>query len=442
MPLAVLLLSAALAFQPPPVSCADVTSCRADAEAAAARGDYETFHDLAWRAIQKGKPNDPTLMFLLARAQSLSGRPDDAIVMLGRLADLHVPIDLSRPEFARARTRPGWATLEQKVAGTPAPKRAGPPSDAAAAPATAARTAAPAPPSLAVPEAAVPRAAAPAAPKAAAAPAPAPEPGEVTTFEAPAALAAFAIAHDTVSRRFVIGDAASRRLLVVDEVSKHVVPYVSAASAGFYDQLTSLALDAKRGDLWVASVKGRGDEATSVVHKLQLVSGRGLMEVRPDEALHAVRIVDLTVAPDGTVYALDAAGGRILRVRAGTRAFEIVLGVDAPDLAAVVAIDDRALLVASGRGLLHVDLTAHAVQAVKSLEDLGGFTSLSWRGGALYAVQHVAGASLAVRVAIDGATRARPRAILASAQAPIVATVSDGAFYYLVLDAIHRLPTR
>jgi hypothetical protein len=441
MPLAVLLFSAALAFQPPPVSCADVASCRADAEAAAARGDYETFHDLAWRAIQKGKPNDPALMFLLARAQSLSGRPDDAIVMLGRLADLHVPIDLSLPDFARARTRPGWATLEEKVAGSPAPK---PAADAAPAPATAARPAAPAPPSLAVPEAPVPRPAPASAPKAvaAAAPATAPDPGEVTTFAAPAALTAFAIAHDTVSRRFVIGDSASRRLLVVDEVSKHIVPYVSAASAGFYDQLTSLALDAKRGDLWVASVKGAGDGATSVVHKLQLVSGRGLMDVRPDEALHAVRIVDLTVAPDGTVYALDAAGGRILRVRAGTRAFDVVLRVDAPDLAAIVAIDDRALLVASARGLLHVDLTARAVQPVKSLEDLGGFTSLSWKGGALYAVQHVAGASLAVRLAIDGATRARPRAILASAQAPIVATVSDGAFYYLLLDAIHRLPTR
>ena len=46
------------------------------------------FHDLAWRAVQKGKPNDPDLMLLLARAQSLSGRPGDALVMLGRIVDL------------------------------------------------------------------------------------------------------------------------------------------------------------------------------------------------------------------------------------------------------------------------------------------------------------------------------------------------------------------
>src|SRR5215831_20872932 len=90
-----------------PAACSDVASCRTDAEAAAARHDYETFHDLAWRAVQKGKANDPALMFLLARAQSLSGRPDDAIVMLGRIADLHAPVDLTLADFDRARQRPG-----------------------------------------------------------------------------------------------------------------------------------------------------------------------------------------------------------------------------------------------------------------------------------------------------------------------------------------------
>src|SRR5436190_10150768 len=260
MPLAFLLLLASL--QTPP--CADVASCRADAEAAAARGDYEVFHDLAWRAVQKGKANDPALMFLLARAQSLSGRPDDAIVMLGRLADLHVPIDVSLADFDRARSRPGWATVEEKVAGVPRPPSAPP----------AAR------PTVAVPETPSPTAATRStSTAAAAASAPAtPDPGEVTAFDAPANLAAVAIAHDTVSRRFVIGDAVARRLLIVDEVSKHVVPYVSAASAGFYEQLTAFTLDAKRGDLWVASAQGSGDAATSILHKLQLVSGRGLIE--------------------------------------------------------------------------------------------------------------------------------------------------------------------
>ena len=77
----------ALQSSPTPATCATTADCSTQAEAAAAAGDYEAFHDLAWRAVQKGKPNDPRLMYLLARAQSLSGRPDDALVMLGRLAD-------------------------------------------------------------------------------------------------------------------------------------------------------------------------------------------------------------------------------------------------------------------------------------------------------------------------------------------------------------------
>src|SRR4051794_3573822 len=73
--------------------CSDVRACRQLAEAAAERGEYERFHDLAWRAVQTGSPRDPASMLLLARAQSLSGRPHDALVMLGRLADMGVNSD-------------------------------------------------------------------------------------------------------------------------------------------------------------------------------------------------------------------------------------------------------------------------------------------------------------------------------------------------------------
>ena len=54
--------------------------------AARDRGELEAFHDLAWRAVQSGPRNDAALMFLLARAQSSSGRASDALVMLQRLA--------------------------------------------------------------------------------------------------------------------------------------------------------------------------------------------------------------------------------------------------------------------------------------------------------------------------------------------------------------------
>src|SRR6266849_8136871 len=71
--------------------CTEWRDCRQLALAAADRGEYETFHDLAWRAVQTGPPKDPALMLLLARAQALSGRPHDALVMIQRLAEMGVP---------------------------------------------------------------------------------------------------------------------------------------------------------------------------------------------------------------------------------------------------------------------------------------------------------------------------------------------------------------
>src|SRR3990170_963335 len=90
---------------PPRVDCHEWRHCRQLANDAAARKDFETFHDLAWRTLQTGPKNDPELMYLLARAQSLSGRPHDALVMLQRLAQLGVPTDAATSDdFRRVRS--------------------------------------------------------------------------------------------------------------------------------------------------------------------------------------------------------------------------------------------------------------------------------------------------------------------------------------------------
>jgi hypothetical protein len=171
--------------------CAD---CRAQAQAAAARGDYEIFHDLAWRAVQKGPRNDTDLMNLLARAMALSGRYGDALVMLGRIADLGGPTDaVTSPDFALVRQLKEWPALEAKLTGKPAPESAAPPATPAASGA----------PSPAVPAATGTRGS---------------ESGEVLSF-AGTSLDPIALAHDAVSRRFLMGDRRARRLVIVDEVS-------------------------------------------------------------------------------------------------------------------------------------------------------------------------------------------------------------------------------
>src|SRR6476661_6002823 len=100
-------------------ACTRSPECRQLALDAAAREDFEAFHTLAWRAIQTGQPNDPDLMFMLARAQALSGRPDDAMVMLGRLTDRGVlhPETETLDEFKHVREMAGWPALRERMNG-------------------------------------------------------------------------------------------------------------------------------------------------------------------------------------------------------------------------------------------------------------------------------------------------------------------------------------
>ena len=203
--------------------CTDWHDCRQLALAAADRGDYETFHDLAWRAIQTGPPKDPALMFLLARAQALSGRPHDALIMLQRLAEMGVPVDVAaNDEFVRTRQLPGWPEVSARFE----------------------RLSHPDSPPLA-------SSAAIASSPSATAPSGAPLGPDGSRFST-GAFTLGGLAYDAVSRRFLVGDRLGRKLIVVAEGANHAVDFVRAASAGFRD-IAAIEIDDRRGDLWVVS---------------------------------------------------------------------------------------------------------------------------------------------------------------------------------------------
>jgi hypothetical protein len=389
---------------------------------ASARGDYEVFHDLAWRAVQKGRANDPDLMAMLARAQALSGRPGDALVMLARLAALGVAIDAAESEdFRIVRTLPGWPEVEARLAGKPAP-----PAPSAPAPSSPSAPLAPAPSAPLKPSAPL-----------------APTPKETISFAAPG-VSPLGLAHDAVSRRFVLGDRDGQRLLVIDERSHNVVNYVSAASAGFYDRLEGFTIDPRRGDLWVVSSKGEPDATASILHKLQLVSGRMLSQSVAPERAGPVRFVAVTVGGDGTVYALDGIDSRIFRLRPGARSLEQVMRLDARRATALAVADERTLFVAAEHGIVHVDLASRTATLVKTADALTSIESLAWRAGALLGVQRVAESSLIIRVPLEASgTRALPRQILAASPSATVGALAGDAFYYLSdATTIRRLPLR
>jgi len=373
-------------FQSPrDVGCTEWRHCRELALAAADRGDYETFHDLAWRAIQTGPPKDPALMYLLARAQALSGRPHDALIMLGRLAEIGVPSDaLTNDDFVRTRQLPGRPDVSARIDRL---------THADSPPVTPSSAASSSPPSTT--------------------PSWAPTlqgsrfPIEGSTLGG--------LAYDAVSRRFLFGDRLGRKLVVVGDGMNHAVDFVRADSAGFGD-IAALEIDGRRGDLWAVSA-GLADGA-GALHKLQLVSGRPLKSFPIAADPGPVALIDLAVTPAGAVLVLDAAGRQLLVLRPTGTAVERAMRVDAVEPASLAAAGDEGIAYVADRdGVSRIDLrarTATRVAAPASVS-LDHLERIRWRKQAL----------IAIRVNADGTRRIIRLTLSASGRAVTRETTVD-----------------
>lgn len=457
-------------------ACHEWRACRQLALDAAARGDYETFHDLAWRAVQTGPPADPDLMYLLARAQCLSGRPHDALVMLERLADRGVWTDAeTNDDFRRTRALPGWpavkAAIERVRAAAadpaPPPPEPSPPARSAPAPSTP-EPSAPEPgrpvpflgatvlpaPSLPAATAPLPTPPSPVSPPPAPSPtaerSDAPEPEApalaMAVVEAPVEEAArfstapFApggLAYDAISRRFVFGDLAARRVKIVAEGMRHTVNLVGATSAGFHDVM-ALEIDERRGDLWVVSAAAGGGAAA--LHKLQLVSGRPLATFEAPAALEPLMFTDVAVTAAGTALVLDRAGRRVFGLEARAATLELLVALDVEAPTSLAPADERVAYVAHRDGIARLDLrtrTARPVVAPAGIE-IGGFERIRWYRESLVGVQALAdGSRRVVRLMLAPGGRAVTagtviRSSIPAGAGPTCATISGDDLYYLV----------
>jgi hypothetical protein len=362
-------------------------------------------------------------MYLLARAQALSGRPGDALVMLRRLAERGVPNDAATSEeFSRVRELPGWADVEALAGGVKPAPGPGPTTPGAT----------PAPPAEAP------------APRSEPAPAP-PAAKEGTPDEVRFDARRFVpggLAYDAVSRRFVLGDRSARKLFVVDESSGRANDLVGAGSAGFHD-VVGLAIDPRRGDLWVVSTTdGDPDKAESVLHKLQLVSGRPLGIFHPPAESDPVMFVDVSVGADGTVFALDAAGRRILRVRPGSDDFDRVAALDTLEPLSMAIGSDGVAYVSHTSGLSRVGLPDGRITKIASNADeaaLTGLERIRWTQGSIVAVQRQPdGSRRIVRLKLDRRGRKTTAIDVLESSAPAsaagAAAIAGNAFFYLISD--------
>jgi hypothetical protein len=364
LPLALLCPVPGVAQPAAPVSCSEWRECRARVLEAIERGEFEVAHDLAWRAVQTGPRNDADLMYLLARAQALGGRAQDALVMLRRLAERGIAVEAAtHPDFRRARELAAWPEVEALIEKVNAGAVASPPAPAPPGPAPAAPPV-PSPAPAGVEPAAK---AARSTETVSAITSRHVDVGEAVRFSADRFVAG-GLVYDGVSQRFLFGDSEGRKLRVVGEGLARATDLVGAASAGFFTVM-GLDIDARRGDLWVATAETTSGDAA--LHKLQLVSGR-LLAIYPAAAsLTPVRPVDLAVSQTGVVLALDALGGRLLRVRPGARRLESVmpLKLESPTSFAIARSGDM-LYVAYRDGLARVDVAARAVSSLGAPKDL------------------------------------------------------------------------
>jgi hypothetical protein len=451
IPVVALALYAFVGPQTNPPACKDWKACRELALEAAGRKDYETFHDLAWLTVNAGPKNDPALMTMLARAQSLSGRPTDALVMLNRLALMGVVTDAATSDdFARVRFLPGWAELESKLGGapptpstlmTPAATPSASPAPAAPVPpaTTPAATAAPSSKSAAkadlkpTKDAKVKEAAPPKETASNAATRSGKEPPSPLSFSS-TGIATTGLAYDAVSGRFILADGRDRRLLVLGERSGHLAS-LAGIDAGL-GEITAIEIDSREGDLWVvsASPASRG----STLHKLQLISGRVLFSMPSPPELGPSGFADVAVTPQH-VFILDAEGRRIFRATKNGKALDVAARLAAPALASLAPVSDTIAYAAYDRGLLRVDLATKTLAVVESGQpaiDLSGLTWLRWHRGGLVAVQKEGeGSYRLVRIRFDDAGRTArsidpiDRAVVPANQAS--ATIVDNVLYCL-----------
>jgi hypothetical protein len=374
--------------------CSEWYDCRERALAAAEQRDYERFHDLAWRALQKGPPQNASLMYLVARAQALTGRPHDALVMLSRLPDMRVAADaLASDDFARTRQLPGWPEVEARIAGVHA--AVAPPAPAAA-------------------------------PKVIASAPPAPSPVLPTAAEAwrftADALVPAGLAYDAVSGRLVIADRVGRKLVVVADASTHATDLVRTDSAGF-GEISALEIDARRGDLWVASTDA---SRATTLHRLQLVSGRPLKSYSVPEPGSAI-VADLTTTQDGSLLALDSGNGDVLHLTRGGDALKTALRLSLPDPASLAAgQDESTAYVAHRDGLSRVDLKSRTKATVSAPKDtrLTGIEVIRGYRNSLIAVMRVDAGS---REIVELVLNARGTAV--TRRTPLQRLSGDGAVH-------------
>jgi sugar lactone lactonase YvrE len=237
------------------------------------------------------------------------------------------------------------------------------------------------------------------------------------------------IAYDPKQDRFLIGSVAQKK--IVNANRKGDVKNFSKPQDNL-DCVLGLFVDATHEQLYTVSTNGFLDEAQkqrrNTVVRYDLKDGS---LVNRYDAPDANQLNDLTIAPDGAIYATDSASGTLFRK---TRAEKTLKAFGAkgalPGANGIVLGADGKLYVAISTGVATIDLSTGTPTRLPQPDTVvtGGCDGLYWHRSDLVGIQNVTNPGRVVRIALaDHGTRISGITVLQSHHHPEFAEPTTGA---------------
>ena len=210
------------------------------------------------------------------------------------------------------------------------------------------------------------------------------------------------IAYDAAGKRFFIGSIAQRKIIVTD--GKGDARDFSGPDDKL-DTVLGLAVDAERGHLYAVSTNGFLDEAKTerrnAVLRYDLKTGRVLDRFAAPEAM---QLNDVAVAPDGTLYVTDSAGGTLFRKKPDEATLTAFGAAGALRGGNGIALGkDGMLYVAVSTSILRIDLATGEPTRLPQPDSAvtGGIDGLYWHDGDLFGVQNVTNPGRVIRIELE-----------------------------------------
>jgi sugar lactone lactonase YvrE len=254
------------------------------------------------------------------------------------------------------------------------------------------------------------------------------------------------IAWSDKQRRFYLGSV-KRKIIAVDEKgrARDLVP----PAADGLGVVVGLRVDDQRGELWAASEQMAPHPGlVRGIFRYRLNDGK-LLAKYPVKDGEADLVNDLTVAPDGTLYATASNSGSLVTVRPGSASAEVLLPPHSlPDPNGItVSRDGRYLFVAGWYGITRVDLRSRATLLLKSSPQIaaGCFDGLYEYQGDLVGIQNcVHDTGRVLRLRLNPAQDSILSAQVLESYNPLFDAVTTGAiagdrFYFMANTQIHSI---